>query len=191
MSNFNVPLCFLDTETTGLDPHTRVPWEVALIRREPSGYERRLVFQIELTNRELANADPESFEINGFHERYDTLEAFSKRSAAAFITEYTDEAHLIGMVPDFDALGLQYVLGYAGLKPRWYYQYLDVDNIAYGYYLAKGKQLLLPVDTDWVLEDLGVENDPDVRHTAMGDADLTARFFDALHGNPDPVIDEA
>lgn len=191
MSNFNVPLCFMDTETTSLDRHTRVPWEVALIRREPNGEEKRRVFQIEVTNAELAKADSISLEINGFHRRYDPVEAFSKRSAAAFVDEFTYQAHIIGMVPSFDTFGFEHLLDYAGLKEQWHYQYQDVDNIAYGFYLAKGKQLILPVDTDWVLDDLGVTMDEDLRHTAMGDAELTMRFFDALHSNPDLELEEA
>lgn len=185
MSSYNVPLCFMDSETTSLNRHTRVPWEVALIRREPSGEEKRRTLQIEVTTYELAKADPESLKINGFHDRYDPIEAFSKRSAAAFIAEFTDQAHIIGMVPSFDTFGFENLLDYAGLKEQWYYQYLDVDNIAYGFYLAKGKQLSLPVDTDWVLDDLGVEYYEEDRHTAMGDAELARRYFDALHTNPD------
>lgn len=185
MSNFNVPLLFMDTETTSLNRHTRVPWEVALIRREPTGEERRRVFQIELNSYELAKADPESLRINGFHDRYDPIEAFSKRTAAAFISEFTEDANIVGMVPSFDIYGFENTLDYADLKEKWHYQYLDVDNIAYGFYLAKGKQLSLPIDTDWVLDDLAVEYIEEDRHTAMGDAELTRRYFDALHTNPD------
>jgi hypothetical protein len=32
------PLCFVDTETTGVHPGRRA-WEVAIIRRDPDGYE--------------------------------------------------------------------------------------------------------------------------------------------------------
>jgi DNA polymerase III epsilon subunit-like protein len=179
----NVPLCFVDTETTSLDPHTRAVWEVGLIRREPNGTEKRREFQVELTNREFVLADSQSLEIGNYDERYDPVEAISKRSAAAIIAEFTDGAHLVGMCPDFDAHGLRLILQAAGLEPKWYYQLIDVDTFAQGVFLAKNdaeKYSNWPVNTDGICEELGVTIDESVRHTAMGDAEWTKDMFDAV-----------
>lgn len=183
----NVPLCFIDTETTELNPHTRAVWEVALIRREPDGSEKRKEFFVELTNRELALASQESLEIGGFDDRYDPLEAFSKRTAAAIIRDFTDGAHLVGMVPDFDAYGFQSIFDAVEgeySKPGYHYQFIDVDTLAKGVFLAKkgtdDNKVWWPVDTDALTSYLGVEIEEADRHTAMGDADWTMRYYDAV-----------
>lgn len=177
-------LCFIDTETTSLNPHTRVAWEVALIRVTPEGDVKRKVFQVELTNRETAQADPESLEICGFDDRYDPLEAHSRQDAARFIREFTDDAIVLGMVPDFDTLGLQNILDYVGDLGQWYYQLVDVDNVAFGMLRALGYDLSLPVDTDAVLGILGINAEDYEKHTALGDAELTMDYFYAVLNFP-------
>ena len=175
-------LCFVDTETTSLDPHTRVAWDVALIRREDDGTEKRRQFFVELTNREFIAADSTSLEIGGYDERYDPVEAISKRSAAAIIAEFTDDAVLAAATPDFDAHGLATILEAAGLQPKWHYKLLDVTTFANGVLLAKG---IPPEDELWpsslgnVGEWLDVEVSESTRHTAMGDAEYHMAVFDA------------
>ncbi|QYB01458.1 hypothetical protein I1A62_29950 [Rhodococcus sp. USK10] len=61
------PLVFVDTETTGLHPDTRRPWEIALIRRDDQG-DTEYLFQV--TDVDLSHADPKSLEIGRFHDRH-------------------------------------------------------------------------------------------------------------------------
>lgn len=56
------PVCFVDTETTGLDPDRHQIWEVALILPDGAGY----VWQLPV---DLARADPIALNIGRFHER--------------------------------------------------------------------------------------------------------------------------
>lgn len=175
-------LCFVDTETTSLDPHTRVAWDVALIRREEDGTEKRTSFFVELTNREFVAADSVSLEIGNYDERYDPLEAISKRSAAAIIAEYTDGAVLAAATPDFDALGLANILEAAGLQPKWHYKLLDVTTFANGVLLANGEieaDNLWPSSLGTVAEILGVTTSETARHTALGDAEYHMDVYDA------------
>lgn len=175
-------ICFVDTETTSLDPHTRVAWDVGLIRREEDGSEKRTQFFVELTNREFIAADSTSLEIGNYDERYDPLEAISKRSAAALIAEYTDGAVLAAATPDFDALGLANILEAAGLQPKWHYKLLDVTTFANGVLLAKGQ---MDIDEAWpsslgyVTGRLGIEVNEFPRHEALGDAELHMAVYDA------------
>lgn len=175
-------LCFVDTETTSLDPHTRVAWDVGLIRREEDGTEKRTSFFVELTNREFIAADSVSLEIGRYDERYDPVEAISKRSAAAIIAEYTDDAVLAAATPDFDALGLQNILEAAGLSPKWHYKLLDVTTFANGVLFALGKievGELWPSSLGNVAEWLGVDVNESARHTALGDAEYHMAVYDA------------
>lgn len=178
----NVPLCFVDTETTSLDPHTRVAWDVALIRRNPDGTEKRREFMVELTNREFVAADPTSLEIGGYDDRYDPVEAISKRSAAAIIADLTDGAVLASATPDFDAHGLANILEAAGLQPKWHYKLLDVTTFASGVLL--GKQVwtddtLWPSSLGECIDEFGIDVSNFARHTAMGDAELHMAVYDA------------
>ena len=175
-------ICFVDTETTSLDPHTRVAWDVGLIRRNSDGVEKRTSFFVELTNREFIAADPTSLEIGNYDERYDPVEAISKRSAAAFIAEYTDGTVLAAATPDFDALGLQNILEAAGLQAQWHYKLLDVTTFANGVLLAKDEiqvGQLWPSSLGNVADLLGVEVSDSARHTALGDAEYHMAVYDA------------
>jgi len=57
---------YIDTETTGLDPTKHAIWEVGLITAK--GDEKS--WMVELTNQELADADPFALQIGGFHKRH-------------------------------------------------------------------------------------------------------------------------
>ncbi len=59
------PLCFIDTETTGIHPDRQV-WEIAMIRREDSR-EQEAVFFVDV---DLKLADPFGLKIGGFYDRH-------------------------------------------------------------------------------------------------------------------------
>ncbi len=186
--NPSTPICFVDTETTSLDPNTRVAWEVALIRREPDGTERKVEFFVELTNRELHLADPESMDIGGFDLRYDPISARSKRTAGLYVSEFTDGAVIIGACPDFDTHNLSILMAAAGLKPNWHHRLVDIRTLAWGYLLCSDsdyvideeEKAMFPVDGSVMREAFGITIDPEDEHTAMGDAMDVRAMYDAI-----------
>jgi hypothetical protein len=62
----NAPLCFLDTETTGLHAG-RHPWEIAIIRREADGRREVLHVFVEV---DLTHADPAGLKVGRFYDRH-------------------------------------------------------------------------------------------------------------------------
>ncbi|WP_063046256.1 hypothetical protein [Nocardia pseudovaccinii] len=62
------PLVFVDVETTHTDPNLRRPWEIALIRREPNGWQSQITILIE--DVDLSHADPGALDVGRFYQRH-------------------------------------------------------------------------------------------------------------------------
>jgi len=147
------PLCFIDTETTGVHPGRKV-WEIAMIRRDDSG-QRETSFFVDV---EVEEADPFGLQIGGFWERHprarfwagadrvDPECQFDHRPdhdysgelvwpsiAAVLVSQWTHGAHLVGAVPDFDARTLDPLLRFEHLIPTWHYHLIDVEAMAVGW----------------------------------------------------------
>ncbi|MGI5223255.1 3'-5' exonuclease [Nocardia sp. CA-290969] len=192
----SAPIVFIDTETTHLHPDLRRPWEIAMIRRPALRAEDRITILID--DVDLSDADPESLAIGRFDERHisssqlgagarpprETI-VMPENVAAEYVYEWTRGAHLVGIVPDFDALTLDRMLRRHGLLPRWYYHLIDAETLAAGWLLGRGH---LPQELPWQSEAVsracGVEPpSEDERHTAMGDALWAQRLYDRIaHG---------
>lgn len=229
------PLVFLDCETTHLHPELRRAWEIALIRRPalPGLDIDRLTILID--DVDLSHASPDSLDIGRFYERhpnyaradYDddpfggasrllrgvaladagpgTTLLMQEREAAATVEEWTRDAVIIGVVPDFDTYTLGPMLRRHRLMPRWHYQVIDIETEAAGWLkgrLHAGERQLItassveelhrsiaevkaalrpPRDSDVVSALCGVQPPgPEERHTAMGDAAWAERWWDAL-----------
>lgn len=181
------PICFVDTETTGLSLDDDV-WEFAALRLEPDGYVQSISIFIE-HNIGKCSLLPEPF-LSDHRRRYQLDAARSKPSAAVTINDYTAGAHLIGAVPSFDSERLARLLRNEGLEPKWHYHLGDVENFAVGYLagrrsMSKG---IIPADLapPWDSEDLsravGVEPDNYDRHTAMGDVLWARAIYDRVMG---------
>lgn len=208
----NVPLVFLDTETTGLSYDKQV-WDVAMIRDNPDGTTERDQFMIQVfeESTELYEFNEDSKQYNHW-ERYDAASTISALAAAEHIKHmFRDNAHLVGMVPDFDSNALWRLIRDHSADSRagfpWYYQVIDVDMIALGYFrgclnglaglnnpAAKmNKHTLerlvsLPLNTNAASAYLGVPVPSDSeRHTAMGDAKWTRNIYYALAGVTPPA----
>lgn len=210
------PLVFVDTETTSLHPGLRRPWEIGMIRRNPDGSERRITILI--PDVDLSNADPTSLQVGRFDERAaygrkrpeglpaDTC-VMAEERAAEVVYDWTTGAHLVGAVPDFDAVTLDRMLRRHGRFPRWHYHLIDVETLAVGWLngiaahghssvacsdspidcaVARGEErqlLTLPWKSDDLSRACGVEPPTaENRHTAMGDADWAKRWFDRITG---------
>jgi hypothetical protein len=178
------PLCFIDTETTGVHPDRRV-WEVAMIRRDDEG-QRELVLQV--ADVDLSNADPFGLKVGGFYERaarYGAPGPGTRVSTEALVArrveEWTRGAHLVGAVPNFDADCLDKMLRRHLLIPAWHYHLIDVEAMAVGWLRAKGFNVEPPWGSDYLSGLCKVELPTDEeRHTAMGDARWAMRWYDAM-----------
>lgn len=197
-------LCFVDCETTGLHPD-REAWEIAMIRREPTGEEFEASFFVDV---ELDKADLIGLNIGRFFERHPRGRNLSGRQAdtpvpgnswtgftdgyfaAEAILRFTHGAHLVGAVPNFDAETFAVLLRRHGLRPTWHYHLVDVEALAVGYlhgieqmgYENDGFRLPgLPWNSDQIGEMVGVPALPEeLRHTAMGDTYWARAVWDAI-----------
>lgn len=120
----NSPLVFIDTETTGIHPE-RLPWEIAMIRRDPDSTESTTVIQISPVD--LSKADPFGLKVGKFYKRHydycpifdlgtDTI-VWDEESASESVESITRGAHLVGAVPSFDAETLDKMLRRYGRIP--------------------------------------------------------------------------
>lgn len=174
----DVPICFVDTETTSLSSEWGEVWEFGGIRVEPDGREREVTFQIEV---DLGTADPMSLKIGKFRERYTRETALPKESAAMRIERFTRGAHLVGNVISFDDNRLERLLRGWGECPGWHYHVIDMEALAVGFLRAHGHKINLPYKSSEISELLGVEQPTeDELHTALGDARWTRRMWDAV-----------
>lgn len=186
------PLCFIDTETTGVHPNRQV-WEIAMIRRDDMG-ERCLSMFVDV---DLSEADPFGLSVGRFYERhpYGRLlsssqgtqlfadRASTQSAAAERVATWTHGAHLVGAVPNFDAETLAALLRAHGLIPAWHYHLIDVEALAVGALAAGGREVGPPWKSDELSRALGVEPASDEeRHTALGDARWAMRLYDAIVG---------
>jgi hypothetical protein len=194
-------LVFLDTETTGLYPQLgHVPYEIAMIDQDGA----EVTLWVQLDRDSLAAADPAGMRIGGYWERYPqqaayrqflaagqewaagTLAALAEQeqplivdeaAAARIVVWATAGAHLVGVVPSFDAAMLDAMLRRHQLTPAWHYHLVDVEA------LAAGKLGLPPPwDSDELTAKVGVEVAEKDKHTALGDARWAKATYDAVLG---------
>lgn len=166
-------VCFIDTETTGLDTEVHEVWEVGLIVREApfvgegSGAaasrgtrwcdtEYRWLLPVD-----LGRADPVALRIGGFHHRHPQGHRFNpnttedQTAAAVVVTadrveqfaralaRLTAGRHLVGAVVSFDEERLRKLLKANGACPEWHYHLVDSEALAAGW-LARRSKTPLP-----------------------------------------------
>lgn len=205
------PIVFLDTETTHLNPRLRRPWEIGMIRRpaltNTFSSDRLTIF---IEDVDLADADPQSLKIGRFDERHPNRTGFtvddpwavpapgtiglpgipvapntvlmSEREASLVVEHWTRGAHIVGLVPDFDAATLDAMLRRHGHLPSWHYHLIDVETLAVGWLRGRGHTgHLLPWKSETISLACGIEPpDEHERHTAMGDALWCERWWDQI-----------
>lgn len=164
----DMSLCYIDTETTGLNPAIHDPYEVCLWREgndEPTTY--RLPHS-------LVNANPAALKISryferGFSDQTLIVEAYQRRS----IFQLLNGATLVGSNPSFDAAMMTKYLGVA----VWHHRMIDISNVAmtlFNWDLPNGM-----ADVVQHLNDLGWEI-PDPDHSAEGDVRVTKAVYETL-----------
>jgi len=159
-------LCFIDTETTGLDRRRRRIWDFACIVREEGQADVEHQFFIEVS---LRNADPFGLNIGHFWERYPGWQV------AGHDTSLTTGATWVGAVPSFDEESCEALLHRAGRFPRWDYHLVDVETAA-----AALAGISPPWKNDVVNLAYNIQVAPEDRHTALGDARACRDLYDAV-----------
>lgn len=164
------PLCFIDTETTGLDPRIHQPYEVAWwLEDEPHPRSAWL-------RHDLTHADQGALRIGGYWDRKayaaqddGWMYAESPRSLALVLEGVT----LVGSNPAFDAAMLTRYIG----APVWHHRHIDVSNVA---------MVVFDTDRPLGLADVAAacrahgHDIPEPDHTAEGDVRTTRAAYEAL-----------
>lgn len=200
------PLAFVDTETTSLNPHTGEIWEVGLVLNVP-GKGRSTHSWLLPVN--LAQADPMSLAMNGFHDRFDldkitpiesTWESTGgggrhlKRGFADEFAHLTCGAILIGAVPSFDERRLYDLLRRYGQCPMWHYRPIDVETLIAGYLIGQFSEVseeeqiaplkrdaLMAASPPWDSEALSIAVGVDPREFDRHSALGDARWAEAMY----------
>lgn len=181
-------LCFVDCESTGLSPHRgHTPWELAVIVRRPGvGEDDEYLWQI---RPDLAAADPEALEMNGFQSRFcvpdgcDAVRVMDDgglwklplHEALFDIQVVLHDAYLVGAVPSFDAAMLSSLLVAHDRRIPWRHRLVCVETLAAAVLGEPVPQGLRHAATA-----LDVDVDEAGRHTAMGDARAARDVYDAV-----------
>jgi hypothetical protein len=167
-----------------------------MIRRDTIGEKSCRMFvdiEIDLT------ADEESLAIGGYYRRHPNGRAvsglpdlgdelYSPEDAALFVTHWThDAAVVIGCTVNFDTETLEPLLRRHDLAPGWDYHILDVTTFAAGWLrgqiAANNREhldLTPPFKSRTIAAALGITQPADEQHTALGDARLAQRLYDAV-----------
>jgi len=179
-------LCFIDTETTGLDPEVHQIWEVGLIVRDDDD-EKEYEWQLPV---DLSVADAGALRIGRYRERsfhnggqYRGVVARtqeggwqSEHDFPRLLATLTWDAVLVGSVVSFDASHLSRYLRLNSECPGWDYHLVDVNALAAG-----RLQVPPPWGSDKFVKLLHIEPPPaELRHTALGDARMARDIYDAV-----------
>lgn len=159
-------LCFIDTETTGLDPRIHQPYEVCLWREDRHGPG---VYWPEHT---LEFADAQALAVGRYHER-GFFPGMGDRATPENLTRALHGVTLVGSNPAFDAAMLTRVIGTA----VWHHRLINV---------AEGGMWVFGWDRPKGLADVAAEcrargyEIPEPDHTAEGDVRATRAVYEAL-----------
>lgn len=178
----SAPIVFLDTETTGLELDADI-WEIAAVRREPDGQQARLHLFVEHDTDKCVRL-PQSFH-DDHRKRWAALDhdPVTRVMAAAQVHAFTDGAHIIGAVPNFDTERLARMITAIGSRPMWHYHLIDVENLVVGHLAARGQALAPPWNSEDLCRYIGIDPNDYARHTAMGDVEWAMAIYDKVMGN--------
>lgn len=159
-------LCYIDTETSGLDPRIHQPYEVCIWRED---WEHPNTFGLPHT---LEYADQRALAIGRYWDRGCDYRQ-GDHTTVRVIAKHLCGVTLVGSNPSFDAAMLTRVIG----TPVWHHRMIDVSNVAMVVFgldrppgLAETTALLR--DADWDI--------PEPDHTAEGDVRCTRAVYEAL-----------
>lgn len=160
-------LCFIDTETTGLDARIHQPWEVCYWREdEAEPTTLRLPHTLEY-------ADPQALDIGRYWERSGAVDLRGNIGAPWMVAHALRGVTLVGSNPAFDAAMLTRVIG----TSIWHHRMIDVSNVAMVVF-----DTARPLGLAEIAGRLGVlgHEIPEPDHTAEGDVRTTRAAYVAL-----------
>lgn len=163
-------LCFIDTETTGLDVRIHQPYEVCWwLEDEDQPITMRLPHS-------LVHADQQALKIGGYFDRQISVEGEWTDTPDGMVTALArvlNGVTLVGSNPAFDAAMLTRFIG----TPVWHHRMIDVSNVAMTVFnLDRPPGLAACVE---LLAGRGFEI-PEPDHTAEGDVRTTRAAYAAL-----------
>lgn len=200
-------ICFLDLETTGLDPLRHEAWDFYAIRREPDGTERHFGFMTREEDLDLSTADPFALSVGGFYDRHPYSElgrralpewtvTKSAREIAKEMSRAVRDAHIIGAVPDFDVAFLKRLFRRHSQPWGGHYHLIDVEALMVGYLRAKAAYAQEPeykefvrnlVAPPWGSKEIsqacGIDPQGFDEHTARGDVLWARAVYDTVMAN--------
>lgn len=163
-------LCFVDTETTGLDPRIHQPYEVSFWCDDETHPTTGWL------DHDLTHADQQALKIGGYWTRGANgaqaggyLQTLAPRTVAGGLVGVT----LVGSNPAFDAAMLTRYIG----APVWHHRMIDVAAAGmwvFGWDRPRG---LADVATACRAEGYEI---PEPDHTAEGDVRTTRAVYEAL-----------
>ena len=159
-------LCFIDTETTGLDPRIHQPYEVCIWRDD---WQAPNTYGLPHT---LEYADPAALGIGRYWDRGCEYR-IGDHTTARVIAHHLRGVTLVGSNPAFDAAMLTRVIG----TPVWRHRTIDIGTVA----MVK-LGLDFPIGLREVFERLVDRGHdiPEPDHTAEGDVRATRAAYSAL-----------
>lgn len=189
-------IAFVDTETTGLNPDTHEVWELAIIKRVPTGDRSTDVEVVYQIRPDLVLADDKALEIGRFHDRFrappptkcaivdgENVEPISVDSLRYQVSRLLQGATMVGSNPAFDATFIRKLLGRPATVP-WNYRTMDVATLAAGFLVGRGTPhwtRSLPLSSRLMSEAVGVAPPPPgVAHAALADARWARDVWDAV-----------
>lgn len=187
----DIALSMIDVESTGTEDH-HVIWSATVIKVEDFdprvGFLQRKdrLWTIEVSDEELRMAQPEALRINRFYELYDRKDTEDRNQAAWEIAQFTAGTQLVAINPTFDIKKTEKFLQSEDVTPAWYYEPIDVKNMAMGTLIGRKRVPTNEYDPPWstakTAELMGLDiNDYD-RHTSSGDALLCLNLYLACYG---------
>ena len=174
-------VCFVDVETTGLDPEWNPIWQVAVIIDDVEH-----LWHVQVPDGIVVveeNEDPPHqrpwvsrwvLDNTGYLSR--STEGLTPFASIERFAELTAGRHLVGAVPSFDEERMRRLyrlhIDEAAVDFPWHYHLIDVEAMAVGYLCARHRSIPpLPWDSNALSRALGVTPyEGEHRHSALWDA---------------------
>lgn len=175
MGSFEKPLCFIDTETTGLDENFNEMIEFAGVRRTRDGHEDVLEMKLRMLHPDRAH--PRALAVNNYSEE-EWAGAEHPHSGVQTIAAFLRGTLLVGHNVPFDLRFVKATLAREhgqeatrGLP----YHHVDTMTLAYEHLVPCG---LGSISLQNICEFLGIDNEGS--HRALVDVRRTMAVFDTL-----------